>query len=520
MLNCWCGNTDLSVFSDDYAKCSACETLVSRLDPPMAQETVSDDETDFYGKQYWLGHQQQELGYPDIYARARSDLKERNIHWLKALLKYSLPPDKILELGCGHGSFVALMSQAGYDVAGVEMSPWVVEFGRKTFEVPILVGPVEDLEIAPQSLDVIVLMDVLEHLSNPLATIERCLPLLKPSGFLLIQTPEFQSTMRYEALVAQGDPFLSLLEPREHLYLFSRQSVTQLLHQLDVKHLYFEPAIFSHYDMFLVAAKTPLVIHSVETGSAALQKTVGGRMALSMIDLRDIQLECQRKLEIADADRTARLKQVHILTDQLEQQRLAQQELAQRLEQQQLEQQKLQQQRLEQQRLEQKVEQRLEQQQLQQQRLEQKVEQRLEQQRLEQQQKLQQQKLQQQQLQQQWLEQQKLQQQKLQQQWLEQQKLQQQKLQQQKLEQQRQQQQKLEQQRQQQQKLQQQWLDQRLDQRLEQQRLEQQKLEQSLAQQRLVQQRLDQRLEQQRLEQQKTFFNRVKKVVKRLVGKS
>ena len=46
-------------------------------------------------------------------------------------MKYRLPPANVLEVGCAHGSFVALMRLAGYEASGVEMSPWVVEFGQE-----------------------------------------------------------------------------------------------------------------------------------------------------------------------------------------------------------------------------------------------------------------------------------------------------------------------------------------------------------------------------------------------------
>ncbi|HSN66163.1 MAG TPA: methyltransferase domain-containing protein, partial [Fusibacter sp.] len=102
---------------------------------PLSDEqlTVHDDETDFYGKQYWLDHQSQDLGFPDIYVRSRKDFIERNIHWFKTLIKYCLPPADVLEIGCGHGSFVAFMQQAGYQASGIEMSRWVVSFGRENF---------------------------------------------------------------------------------------------------------------------------------------------------------------------------------------------------------------------------------------------------------------------------------------------------------------------------------------------------------------------------------------------------
>jgi 2-polyprenyl-3-methyl-5-hydroxy-6-metoxy-1,4-benzoquinol methylase len=312
---CWCGNTDLLPFSAEYLVCSACGTLVSLVGMSTEELQVSNDETDFYGKQYWLDHQSGDLGFPDIYKRARIDLTERNLHWLKTLLKYRPPPAKVLELGCSHGSFVALLRQAGYDAAGVEMSPWVVEFGQKTFGVPISVGPVEALDIAPSSLDVIALMDVLEHLPDPVATMAHCLQLLKPDGILLIQTPQFNEEMDYTALVDTNARFLEMMMiPDEHLYLFSERSVTRLFQRLGAEHIQFEPAIFGHYDMFLVVSRAPLHTNTPEQTDSALLATPNGRLALAMLDLRERELDLTQKLQESESDRAARWTQIESLT--------------------------------------------------------------------------------------------------------------------------------------------------------------------------------------------------------------
>lgn len=304
---CWCGNTSLSSFSADYGQCDACGTLVYLKNMPPEQLLVRDDETDFYGKKYWLEHQQEAFGNADIYTRSRNDLTERNLHWLKTLLKYRLSPAKVLELGCSHGSFIALLRQVGYDASGVEMSPWVVEFGQKTFCVPISIGPVESLEIASGSVDVIVLMDVLEHLPTPLATMAHCLQLLKPNGFLLIQTPQFRNKIDYATLVESKARFLEMLIPEEHIYLFSDHAVTRLFQQLGAEHIQFEPAIFDVYDMFFAVSRVSLQTNTPEQVDAALLGTPNGRLALALLDLAS-------KLKDSESDRTARWEQIVTLT--------------------------------------------------------------------------------------------------------------------------------------------------------------------------------------------------------------
>jgi 2-polyprenyl-3-methyl-5-hydroxy-6-metoxy-1,4-benzoquinol methylase len=311
---CWCGNADLLPFSPEYSECSVCGTLVYLKELPPEQLLVRDDETDFYGKKYWLEHQQEAFGYADIHTRARNDLTERNLHWLKTLLKYCLPPAKVLELGCSHGSFVVLLKQAGYDASGMEMSPWVVEFGQKTFGVPISIGPIEALDITSGSLDVIALMDVLEHLPNPVETMAHCLKLLKPGGLMLIQTPQFKEGMNYATLLEKKGAFLEQLKADEHLYLFSDRSVTRLFQQLGADHIQFEPAIFAIYDMFFAVNRVPLVEQTREQIEAALLATPNGRLSLALLDLREHNLELtqkQQEFDSVQADRASRLEVIY-----------------------------------------------------------------------------------------------------------------------------------------------------------------------------------------------------------------
>jgi 2-polyprenyl-3-methyl-5-hydroxy-6-metoxy-1,4-benzoquinol methylase/septal ring factor EnvC (AmiA/AmiB activator) len=284
---CWCGNKSMDPFNEDYGVCRNCGGLVlTRADPPGRDPVVVDDETDFYGKKYWLQHQEGDLGNPDIHARARTDLTERNLHWLSALLRYKLPRGQVIEVGCAHGSLVALMQLAGFQASGSEMSPWVVDFARKTFGVNMHLGPVEELDVAPASLDAILMMDVLEHLPDPVGTLGRCMKLLKKDGVLVIQTPQYREGTTYAQMVEKRDTFLEQLKPEEHLYLFTARGAERMLHDLGAAHVAFEPAIFAHYDMFVMASRSKLARHGDAEVERALLATPGGRIALALLDLR------------------------------------------------------------------------------------------------------------------------------------------------------------------------------------------------------------------------------------------
>ena len=308
-LHCWCGNTRLEEFSEDYWLCPECQTLIARRRPKQNLANVGQDETGLYGEAYWFAHQEQNLRQPTIVERARVDLTDRCLWWLRALLKFRVPPARVLELGSAHGGFVALLRQSGFDATGLELSPAIARFARETFDVPMLEGPIEQQALPPGSLDVIALMDVLEHLADPIGTIRRCFEVLTPDGLLLVQTPRLPGTQRFAELTKRQDPFLRMLQPQEHLYLFSESALALFFDRLGAG-VVFEPAIFSHYDMCAVISRGPLHTLAPEAANQALLARPQGRLVLALLDLEARTRSLAERLERTAGDLTFRDEQL------------------------------------------------------------------------------------------------------------------------------------------------------------------------------------------------------------------
>jgi 2-polyprenyl-3-methyl-5-hydroxy-6-metoxy-1,4-benzoquinol methylase len=283
---CWCGEKQLFAYSDDYNVCKHCGTLTTRVDVRAADLIVTNDQDELYSKDYWLRRQSAKHGLPPLELRTRLDLPERCVHWLKLLLTHRLPPAKVLEIGCAHGGYVALLRWAGYDASGTEMSPFIVNYAKETFGVPVTTGPIEQQSFEPGSLDVIILNDVIEHLPDPVGTLGCCAKLLKPDGFFIIQTPEYKEHLSYTDIVTTGDKFIEHIRGKadEHLYLFSRRSAQRLFAQLGLPHVAFHNPIFP-YDLFFTASRSPLPHHQEETIAAALAaQAPTGRLVLALMD--------------------------------------------------------------------------------------------------------------------------------------------------------------------------------------------------------------------------------------------
>jgi 2-polyprenyl-3-methyl-5-hydroxy-6-metoxy-1,4-benzoquinol methylase len=309
-MQCWCGNSNLLPFGEGYLRCPHCETLVASTRRSDFNPRVQNESADLYGRQYWFAHQTADLKCPDILARSRSDLAERCVHWLRFLLRFRLPPAKVFEIGCAHGGFVAMLRQAGFDASGLELSPDIVRLAKETFDIPILTGPIEDQSIPAHSLDAIVMMDVLEHLSDPQSTLRGCIELLKPDGILLVQTPCYPEKTTLLQLHQRRHKFPEMLDKNEHPLLFSMSSARELFRRAGAPHLEFIPAIFDFYDMSFIAGPAPLRKYDASAQSAALSRTVNGRMIQALLDLDDRRLNLlakYRELRTPTPDNTSRI---------------------------------------------------------------------------------------------------------------------------------------------------------------------------------------------------------------------
>ena len=107
-------------------------------------------------------------------------------------LRHIQPPQgcrTILDVGCGEGLFFDRLSEFG-EVEGIDLPEAVAESGSACRQ-RIYVGPFDESFQPSKQYSLILMLDVLEHLPDPVAALRRALALLNPSGALLITVPAF-----------------------------------------------------------------------------------------------------------------------------------------------------------------------------------------------------------------------------------------------------------------------------------------------------------------------------------------
>lgn len=161
----------------------------------------------------------------DYFSHARTEIEP-------LLSKEKGLPLSALEIGCAEGHTLAWLKKSGYCswVAGVE--PYT-ELGASVdaidqfFKLDIEKGfP----NIPPASIDLILCLDVLEHLINPWEAIRRLDGLLKPGGQLIISLPNIRNYHVLFDLAFRGKFSYSesgILD-RTHLRFFTRATAIEL----------------------------------------------------------------------------------------------------------------------------------------------------------------------------------------------------------------------------------------------------------------------------------------------------
>jgi len=128
---------------------------------------------------------------PHFYDGWLEDDAGREQMWAKRLrlVRQRVRGNRVLDVGAGIGTFLAMARDRGWQVAGTEVSTSALELARSRHGIDLFNGQAEDLPLPTNAFDVVTLWHVLEHVPSPSRLLRVCHDVLVPSGWIVIAVP-------------------------------------------------------------------------------------------------------------------------------------------------------------------------------------------------------------------------------------------------------------------------------------------------------------------------------------------
>ncbi len=245
------------------AKCSQCGMVWDNY-PPANPTTIY--QKDYYNNDFPKG------GYANYFQGMKINSQTFRRRLSKAEKKLS-GQGLLLDVGCALGDCLAQAQDIGWiNPQGLEVSGYAVEFA-KSRGLSVCQGDLFNHDFELNSFDLIMLQDVIEHTTNPLAQLTAAHQLLKPGGWVLITTPNVGGF--WQKLLGR---LWYHYKPGEHLTYFSLDTIKLALEKSGFSDVeskptsnvmsceyilarlkYYQPTLFS----FLLAITCSLNLHKL-----------------------------------------------------------------------------------------------------------------------------------------------------------------------------------------------------------------------------------------------------------------
>jgi len=218
-----CGSTNVKFFERskrynfDVFMCSDCK--VGFRYPMPGEEEIER----FYSKDYYLGNNY--YSYLD-----ERKVKGSSFVWrgrLNKLLQVyksfnNIKPSNILDIGCSFGGLLLEASKLGLKPYGVEISSYSSSYAKRR-GIEVFERSLEDVDLPESFFDIVTMIEVIEHLSDPFKSVEKVFDSLKKGGVFLVQTANI---LGVQSIFWGGNYHYYL---PGHLYYFSNTGLRKLL---------------------------------------------------------------------------------------------------------------------------------------------------------------------------------------------------------------------------------------------------------------------------------------------------
>ena len=128
----------------------------------------------------------------------------------------------LLDVGAGYGFFLEIARQRGWNVHGTELTDEALDHctaqGLTMFK-----GELQNIDFGNLEFDVLISIEVIEHINNPIEYLTKMNEILRPGGTIYVTTPNFNSYLRYRL-----KENYNVIEYPNHLGYYTKKTLGKL----------------------------------------------------------------------------------------------------------------------------------------------------------------------------------------------------------------------------------------------------------------------------------------------------
>lgn len=203
-----------------FRGCTGCRSIF--IDPVPGEKELAG----FYPNRYWWSSTPGLLkSFEGAYRRIALFDHVRFIVRTREEFQGDCGPLRLLDVGCGSGTLLALLKRRGFDVLGFDASERAAAIAKAENNVDVITGArLRDAELDDASFDLVTLFHVMEHVPDPHEMLAEVWRLLRGGGRLILQVPNVES---WQFRLCRGH-WYGLNVPR-HVINYSNQAICRLL---------------------------------------------------------------------------------------------------------------------------------------------------------------------------------------------------------------------------------------------------------------------------------------------------